>query len=238
MSEKEEGSSGYNYLISAVFAFIFVGIVSWIWPTALPFPFWSEWETKGSLFEGLLVSWPLYVWAVAINSLFIFTKFNGYKEHPHQIFIVGTLLSVWAGVVEEICFRWLIFLSAVIGAYVLDFVLLGFIGLHPLQWFYMAVLCPIANFFTLGMLAPYLSGQQLGWAAAAAIISSNEPFRDGHAYQGLFGWVHAWFFGMYMFWLVFNYGLITAIIVHFLFDFLVFLTVTVDAALERRLARS
>jgi len=238
VAEKEKESRGYNYLAAAAFAFVFVGIVSLIWPKALPFPFWSEWELKKPIFEAVWVSWPLFVWAVVINTLLVFTKYNGYKNPPHEIFIAGTLVSLWAGIVEEICFRWVIFLSAIVSVQIVDFLFLGFIGLHPVQWFYMAVLCPVANFFTLGMLAPYLSGQQFGWAAAAAIISSNGHFRDGHAYQGIFGWVHAWFVGMYMFWLVFNYGLLAAIIVHCLFDFLVYLTITVDAELERRFARS
>jgi hypothetical protein len=39
---------------------------------------------------------------------------------------------------------------------------------------------------------------------------------------------------MMMFWLVFNYGLVTAIIAHFLYDLCVFMAVAATSPLQRR----
>ena len=96
---------------------------------------------------------------------------------------------------------------------------------------------PVVNFLTLGHLQPYLLGS-LGWAVGAAIISSNGKFRDGHAYQGLFGWINAWFCGMFFFYLMFTYGILASIIVHFLYDILIFIVVYLDAVIERARGRT
>lgn len=233
--ERESTDSSYNYLGDALFALCFAGAVSVYYPGVIPFGFFEFWGFRASPLEAVLISWPLFLWGVVATSVLVFSKYNGYKNPPHEVFLAGTVTSLWAGVVEEVSFRWLIFFSGIIGAYILDFLLLGFLGLHIVQWFYMTVLCPVANFFTLGLLEPYLSGQY-GWAVAAAMISSNGHFRDGHAYLGILGFINSWFCGMYFFYLTLNYGLVAAIIVHFLYDFLIFLTVTVDVHLERRRA--
>jgi hypothetical protein len=158
-------------------------------------------------------------------------KHNSYKASPGEILFAGFGISLWAGVMEEICFRWLLFIAAIVLIPVFDWLLLGFIGLHIVQWIF-EILSIVANFFTLGYLETYLLNGH-GWAVAAAIMSTNGQFRDGHRYQGLIGLTVSWFMGMYFFWMMFTYGLIATIVVHFLYDFFIFLLIFCDALQEQ-----
>lgn len=55
-----------------------------------------------------------------------------------------------------------------------------------------------------------------------AVMWSNVRFRKGHRYQGLPGMLNSYIFGFYMIYIAFTYGLVYAIIAHFLFDILLF----------------
>lgn len=167
-----------------------------------------------------------------VNGWYLFRQRDNHKEEPSEILWIGLGISVWAGVVEEICFRWLLFFGAIILIPFLDWVVWLATGLHLVKWFYAEIVCPIANFFTLGYLQPILL-DGYGWAVGAAVITANGQFRNGHAYQGFIGFTMSWFFGMYMFWNMFEYGLIACILIHFVADLCVFATVALDAKLEK-----
>jgi hypothetical protein len=114
-----------------------------------------------------------------------------------------------------------------------DYILGGFIFEHGLVWLlYSFVLSPIADFFTFGILHEQLSGADT-WFVAAALLMANSQFRDGHKYQGLLGLVNSWFIGMYMFYLLFTYGLVAAIVVHLIYDLCIFAIEYLDRAHER-----
>jgi hypothetical protein len=52
----------------------------------------------------------------------------------------------------------------------------------------------------------------------AAAVSVNAKFRDGHKYQGFFGMVNAWVVGFILLYAMLYYGLMTAIVVHAIYD--------------------
>ncbi|MBI2030726.1 hypothetical protein HYT05_03820 [Candidatus Kaiserbacteria bacterium] len=223
-------------LYVCVWALVLGGIGYVIWHTSdtLPFGFWQFWHIRGSLWEAVIGAWPIYLWGAGLTALVAFTRWNGYTAQPIHIFTKGFLVSLLAGVLEEIWYRWLIFFLAILMIPVMDYLLLGFWGLHGIQWIYVAILCPIANFFTLGYLEPYLLNGH-GWAVSAAIISANGRFRNAHKYLGPFGYVNSWFLGVYFFWVMFNYGIVVAMIIHFLYDLFIFTVPAIDAVLENRL---
>jgi len=135
----------------------------------------------------------------------------------------GTFVSVRAGVLEELCFRYFFFLALAPLIVISDFILGGFAfewGLLHIIHYY--IFAPIADFMTFGMLTQQIYGSH-HWALGAALLSSNATFRDGHKYQGVLGWINSWFLGMVFFWIMFNYGLWAAIVVHFLYDMELFI---------------
>ena len=149
----------------------------------------------------------------------------------------GLATSLIAGIGEEISFRWLFFMDNIIGCTIANFFLLGFIGCGIPEFFHMYVAGPIANFTTFGALEPWIYHVS-GWAVGASVLATNAFFRDGHKYQGPFGIINSWFGGMYLFWVMFRFGLPAAILVHFLYDFLIFLVLYVDAVIERAMGNS
>lgn len=55
-----------------------------------------------------------------------------------------------------------------------------------------------------------------------AVMWSNTQFSGGHQYQGFSGVLHSSIIGFYMIYLAFTFGLIYAIVVHFLYDLFIF----------------
>ena len=179
-------------------------------------------------------AWPLFAWGTGISLICVLYTKNDRRmnRNAEDILVDGTIISVIAGVVEEITFRWLFFLGNIVSLKITNFLFFGFFGFGIPEWTHLHILGPIVDIITLHGLTPYLF-HHTGWAVGAAMIATNSFFRDGHKYQGVFGWTNSWFGGMFFFYLMFTYGLLAAIAVHFLYDFLIFLVRYIDAAIER-----
>lgn len=232
MSDQDKGES--NFISNATWAFILIGLLVFFWPSLIaPFSFFEFWTIKGSLWDAVKNAWPIYLWGTSVTAFGLLLTGSKGRANAVKVFIDGTTRSIAAGVLEEISFRWLIFFSGIVMIPVFDWLFLGFMGFHWIKWIYGVVLCPMANFFTLGYLEHYLLNGY-GWAVAAAIICANGNFRDAHKYLGRLGYVNSWFLGMYFFWVLFTYGIVAAIIVHFLYDFFIFTVKSIAVACNRR----
>ncbi|MCB0387044.1 MAG: CPBP family intramembrane metalloprotease [Bdellovibrionales bacterium] len=232
----QEDKQSENWILNSVWAFFFIGTLVFFWPSLIkPFGFFEFWTIKGDLWSAITKVWPLYLWGTGMTMLAIISSGNlQYDQRdPGSLFAIGVIRSVLAGVLEEVCFRWLLFLSAMVMIPFMNWLLLGFMGLDIIKFIYVSILCPVANFFTLGWLEEYLLNGY-GWAVAAAIVSSNGRFRNGHAYLGWGGFVNSWFIGMYLHLVVFTNGLIAAIIIHFLYDFFIFTLEAIMVGLAKK----
>lgn len=173
----------------------------------------------GSVMAGLAKVWFIFAWA-AVGS-FVFSMIKQ-KVWPTYGVGVGIAKSVWvslnAGIFEEIIYRWLTFFSGMAMLTFLNWITFGLV-----RWLHLHLFIPVANFLTLHALEPQLYSSH-GWVVGAALVSAAAAFRNQHQYLGLIWYVNSWFIGMIMFYLVFNYGLITAIVAHVLYDIIVFVT--------------
>lgn len=224
------------YVYTAISAFFVVLIFEQFWPEVIPFTLLEFWTLKAPLMEVLQVATPVFAWAAGASIFFSVTQRNNPKLNANAEIILpmGCLISTWAGVFEEIAFRWLIFYEQIIAYKFINWLIFGFAGFGIAEWWHLHISAPIANFFTLGALEPILFGS-FGWAVGAAIITSNGKFRNGHAYQGPIGFINSWFLGMFFFYLMFQYGIVASIIVHFLYDLIIYVVKYADAAIERKL---
>lgn len=225
----DDTKKGFNWIGAALGAAFIVPLVMWLFPSVIPFSFFQFWELKVPLVQAVSACWPIFVWGVGLNVVKLFQRNDYGSTTTSQVLGVGLLVSAWAGIMEEICFRWLIFLNAIWVAKFANLITFGLV-----QWIYLSILCPLANFFTLGYLTEYIF-HPASWAVGAAMISTNGKFRDGHAYQGPLGWLNSWFCGMFFFGVMFQYGLLAAIVVHFLYDLFIFILAAFDVALEKAL---
>lgn len=232
--QKEQKEWGRKFWGKIVLSIIVLPIVMWIWPGVVPFTLVEFWSIRGTSIEWLQAVWPMFAWGAGftfIHALFTRNDRNT-NRHAEKIIVGGTLVSILAGVVEEITFRWLFFLSNIVSVKIANFFFFGFLGFGVAEWFHLNAFGPIANFTTLHFLEPYIF-HSTGWAVGAAMLTTNAFFRDGHKYQGPIGWINSWFMGMILFWVMFQYGLPVAILVHFTYDFLIFAVHYADAAMER-----
>jgi hypothetical protein len=226
-----------NYLVEAFTGFFTIAIVRWLFPSVIPFSMFEFWHVRaGSLSDWLWTAWPIFAWGAGVNIIYaiFFRERDRWKAYDaEKLFGIGMLVSLWAGVMEEICFRWLIFLSGIVGIKVINFFFFGFLGFGLPHWFQLNVTGPVANFMTFGYLKDVLVNPNM-WAVGASLLATNAFFRDGHKYQGWFGVVNSWFAGMFFFWLLFTYGLLAAIVVHFAYDALIDIVAYFTLVTERR----
>ncbi len=214
-----------NYLWASFTSLIMIGIVKHFWPDLIPFGFWDLWKAPHGVWAGVLAGWPILAWGgFHFLRTWIFVDENHYAlayANAWDTFVNGLKISAWAGITEEIAFRWLIFLGAMPSLVLGNFLFFGCLGFGFAEWFHLHVWGALANWTTFGILEPQIFDPRM-WYVGAALLYSNAFFREGHAYQGIIGIINSWFLGMGFFYLTFNYGLGSAIIVHFLYDVLIF----------------
>jgi hypothetical protein len=224
------------YLFSAFMAFWTILIVNNLWPGVIGMGTFELWSIKqGNWLTWLWIDLPIFIWGSGITLIVRIFNLNLFEEIecPEEFLVIGTSISLWAGIMEEICFRWIIFFGAIVSAKITNFLFFGWLGFGLTSWLQIHLFGPINNWVTLGYLSKQLA-DPANWAIGAGLLSANAFFRDGHKYQGYFGWVNSWFIGMFLFWVTFNYGLPAAILIHFVYDFLIFFTRYLDSVYKRR----
>ena len=219
-----------NYLVILALIVI-VYMFAWIFGRNWMVLHFSDlWKSGVNTPEAFGRVWFIFVWAFGFT--FVAGALSVIRREPQDrdplvVLGRGQWLSWNAGFFEELIFRCFAFLSSMVFLRLLNAITYGFVS-----WFYSQFMIPLANWATFGALELQL--KQSGWLLAAAIISTNGEFRDAHKYNGLVGYINSWFLGMVFYWLVFNYGLMTAIWVHIAYDAIIFATVAATTALQPR----
>lgn len=127
------------------------------------------------------------------------------------------------------CATKLIALIVILAVVVLDVVAFVTFFWSWTLWFY-TLLVPFTDWITQAKLHQELYGY--GWAVGAALVSVNWSFSEGHSYQGPQGIVNSWIFGMIMFWIMFNFGLPVAMLLHATYNVAIDVIRAGDAILE------
>ena len=215
---------------------IFIGLINFFFPKVIPYEFFDVWQSHSTLWNAILFSWPIFAWVTCFTTFVAFSTRNSERENlfAEEYLKDGVIKSVIAGFFEEIIFRWLLFYSAIamvqfFNGIFFDWWLIHFgIG----EWFYTTIISHIVNFFTFGTMHDILF-HPLGWFIGSAVVVSNKNFREGHKYLGFIGYINSWFIGMFLFYVMFHFGLLAAIVVHFIYDMIIFAIVYVDSVIER-----
>jgi hypothetical protein len=136
---------------------------------------------------------------------------------------VIAFLAVIVPVLEEIVFRWVLFYFGIVFLTGLNHLTVEVVGLGVPSWIFIHVGRPVASFCTFGY-ARALLYNPVSWAVGAAALASNGRFRNGHSYQGPLGWTWSWYMGMFLFAIMYQYGLFMAMILHALYNLLGYAT--------------
>lgn len=224
-TKKDESKGLLFWLIISPIIFAFLLFVNWFKPNSFPIGIWDFWKVDSTAIESSLkASIPIFIWGASVTFIACcFQKFEkSVIEKAHEILQKGFVISLIAGVFEEMIFRWLVFYFMMISNQIFNFFFFGFIsesaGIPRLVYWY--IIAPIVNFFMFFKLDWLL--YEKGWIIGSAAISANSKFRDEHAYLGFIGYLNSWVLGFFFFWIMFSYGIPAAILVHFLYDFVIF----------------
>lgn len=236
-TRKKDGNEwGKKFFNKIIFGVLLLPLIMWAWPWIVPFNYFEFWKMRGSVGEWFLAARYMFAWGTGVSILAALASRNkrSTNREAETIIIAGTFISILAGVVEELTFRWIFFLGNIVSVKISNFLFFGFLGFGVAEWIHLNILGPLADWTTLRVLEPFLF-HKTGWAVGAAMLTTTAFFRNGHKYLGWFGYVNSWFLGMFLFWIMFQYGMLAAIFVHFLYDFLIYLVRYLDAAIERAL---
>ncbi len=212
-----------KFIKKLFWALLLLPLIKWLVPSLIPLGGFELWHATGSLWDWLVAGKWLFAWATTVCIVAYLIYGSDGDNEPKEVLRKGFITSIRAGIVEEIAFRWLIFMYSMAGLYIVNWILGGFFGSDwgLVQWFYVKVLGNIANFFTFGLMRDCIFHPQY-WVIGASLIMTNTLFRDGHMYQGWKGWINSWYCGMFLFYIALTYGLLAAIILHFLYDMMIF----------------
>ena len=226
-----------SWIVGGIWIGVFLGLVAAvkaIWPSSIPLGLFELWTIKKPILGAVMACWPAFVWGGGVTLVFSYLAIRrGTFKYDRYDLGFGKCLniSLFAGITEEIIFRWLMFYMAIATLPLWNWLFFGWAGFGLPEWLFSHIAGPVANFFTLGKLSAYLNGS-MGWVMGAAVLSANANFRNNHKYLGFFGYVNSWFMGMLFFWLMFQYGILAAIVAHFLYDLLVFWVASAMARLN------
>lgn len=209
----------------------FAHSVGWI---LSPIGFTDVWIAYGTMGDGLASVWYIFAWGVAFTAAsFVFTGM--YKKSravtPGEVALEGLGVSLFAGVVEELLYRWFMLFGGMFLLNILNFLTFGLV-----KWVNVELLIPVTNWLTFGILSPQLTNDS-SWLFAAAIIFANSSFRDAHEHRGFITYINAWILGIVFFYVMFNYGLLAAIVTHVLYDLCIYATLAVGVALQPKRAQ-
>lgn len=232
--QKEEPKKKGCFMGAAVSVLIIIGLANLLWPRTIPFAFLQFWRVDDNFWNVFREYWGIFLWGGGVTAIASLATRHRQEDNrrAEEHLVAGVLVSLRAGLLEEICFRWLIFFGAIVSLKILNWLFFGWAGFGIAEWVYTGFLIPVADFCTLRILHDVLYSSA-GWAVGAALISSNAKFRNGHEYLGWLGWVNSWFLGMIFFKIVFTYGLPAAILLHFLYDLLIFFVRYLGMVVER-----
>jgi hypothetical protein len=193
----------------------------------------ESWWSFNGLRPLLLAALLILAWPTCVHLLVAKLVKHGVSDKiaACDVLKLGLRTSLRAGLAEEVIFRWLLpigMIPILIGANRL----FGGSGEEGFIADFSRLFSDTANFFTFGILKPELVDAH--WALGGAVIFANGLFRDGHKYQGIVGILNSWFVGMGFFYMTFNYGLLSAIVVHALYDAVISIIVYLDTHYDTR----
>ncbi len=91
-------------------------------------------------------------------------------------------------------------------------------SIDPIFWFYDRITLPIVNFVTLYQLENIIYNPTYPKLFIYGLVAANSSFKDGHKYQGMYGYFNSWIIGFILMYAMLTYGLTTAIIIHIIYD--------------------
>lgn len=190
----------------------------------MPFSLFEFWFFRGPIDEILISFLPLLCVGLIISVISLVSS-RRYPKMPisvdtKSLITTSAIISGFAGIVEELVFRWIVFYSITVTVQLANWLFFGFLGFGIPEWLYVNIIGPVANFATFGALGIYLLNG-FGWAVGSAIVSSNGRFRNAHTQYKIIGLIFVWYAGIYFFWVMFRYGIFASMALHFLYDFIV-----------------
>lgn len=238
---KDDEDKPKNWLLSSIVAaLIIIPLTKFFAPELIPFGYFGAWDSHGTNpIDWFAAGWPILAWGFGVTLVTsMYGRINGdglslqtlqmfdFKTSKAGMFWKGFKLSAWAGIAEEIAFRWLLFYGAFASLAIMNFLFFGWAGFGLPEWFHLNVWGAVANWTTFGGLEHWIYYPGT-WLIGAAMLYANAFFRDGHKYLGIVGILNSWFIGMFLFYIMFNYGLLAGIMLHFVYDLLIFSTIAI-----------
>lgn len=212
--------------MKAIFlAFIAITIVQWVIPSAIPFGVFEFWN-KTSVWMAIKSSWILFISAIILVMViaYLFKCDPDKNNNPRMLIVDGFFNNIATIIIEEILLRWLLFLNIIWIIKLLNWLIFGWLGFGILEWFYINLPAPIISLSSFGMIDKTIVYNPLGWFVGASVATMSIINTSVHKNQGILGMINCWFIELYLFYVMFQFGLLACIAIHFLYNTIIHFT--------------
>lgn len=206
----------------AVVIFVITIIVGWAmdWTVGgLRWDVWSHWLHSENLAQALIkYGWPLLLWAalwgIVLGIAEAKSVFYDPYETTSQRLSAKLYIAILAGIWEELGYRNLFIFTSMISVWIGAKLTFGL-----WLWMYKYVSIPVTDLLTAGLMHQIWYGQPL--LIAAGMVSTASAFAKAHQEKGLgalISFISSFYFGCYMLFVMLTQGLIVAMVLHALYD--------------------
>jgi len=192
-------------------SFVLWLIVGFFWPDFFnPFQWWL---LTDNIPGAVAQSWPFFLYGVIVTLIIYLSHYERVWD-KEAVLVQDVYKSVMAGVLEELGFRCLFIFTSMAIIAVFNFITFGLV-----MWLWENLMFPLTDILTLGLMHNNIYGFSALLVAGA--LSANAKFRDGHKYQGIFGYINSWFAGLYLLSVMLTHGIAVAILVHMIYNLII-----------------
>ena len=231
---------GMEFLLDRAGLFLLILYIAHRMPEILPFNALSFWSAE-NIGAGIIAIWPLLLLAI-LSQAIVLISFHNFlhksenekilKECKKDIIVTGITISVVAGIVEEIVHWWAYMIIALIILDELNILSTTIFGFEIIKYLYVNVFGYLAEKMTFGYMHALL--YKTSWTIGASIFIANCIFVFAHENKSPIFYYIIWMAGMFLFWLMFTYGIFVAMIAHALYNFTIHFVIYLYVAITKR----
>ena len=204
-----------NFLQLEIMLAILVFTVLSFFPDFVPYTLTEFWIWDSDvIYEAIIAGWPLYLFAVFFSAFSMVIHFGDMEKATFLNFLKSIPKSAGTCIAMSLCFYYVNFFASMISFKAMDWILGGCLFGKGFLWCYYKVASFIVNLLSFFQLDWLLNNTEYPWYVGAAVISVVGASLK--LYKKKLSRLSGAIVGFFLFWIIFQYGLVAAIVVNFI----------------------
>lgn len=200
--------------LEIIFAILVFTILSFF-PDFVPYTLTEFWVWDADeIYKAIIAGWPLYLFAMFFSAFSMAIDFEDMEKATFLSFLKSIPKSAAICLAMSLCFYYVNFFASMIFFKGMDWILGGCLFGKGFLWCYFKVVSTIVNLLSFFHLNWLLNTTEYPWYVAAAVISVVGA--SLRLYDRKLNQLSGAIVGFFLFWIIFQYGFVAAIVVNFI----------------------